>query len=647
MGKKLIFTIIILLVSCTLIFAFYYPRIPNSDIQRDDHGQDSIKSTGKAVEDTAMWNVTWGEEGLRDEFNEMVMGDDGYLYCIGTVYSYCESRGILLTKYDRNGTLVWNITWDGYQWDEGNGITIDENGSIYCTGFSDSFGDNNFITIKYHPNGTQAWNSSWGGDPLDNEGGSEVGVAHDGSIYCTGYISYFANDSSNMVLLKYDPNGNLIWDFVWRDYNESNGNVIVIDEEDYIYCGGYIFENGDQDAFLIKVHPNRTMMWNITWGTAFDNIYDMALSNESYIYTIGRNSLNASDFTLSKISLNGNLVYNITWGGKNTESGEGIVIDSENFIYCTGKSSTFEYEDIVIVKFDSNGTEIWHTSYDDINTNFAEDIEIDSDGFLYTSGRVYYNDTSKTDTLLVKFDVQTPQKPVNLLPLNGTLKLDNQVNLNVSIWDPNNDHMNVSFHDCSSDDLIGTAFNVPSGGVASINWTDLDWGTVYEWYAVANDGKYFSISPNSSFATNFAPGIPFNQKPENTSTIIFENIAFLEVNVSDPDDEWLRVFFYDAYNHTIIDIDEFARTGGISRGDWLYLTPNTTYGWYAVVSDGMVNISSPTCFFATKIDYTTATTHPYFIPSFEIEIIIYSIIILLVIYSPIEKYLVRNKKKEI
>lgn len=69
------------------------------------------------------------------------------------------------------------------------------------------------------------------------------------------------------------------------------------------------------------------------------------------------------------------------------------------------------------------------------------------------------------------------------------------------------DQMNLPYGMISGPpfELLGTVQDVPSDGTASFTWDGLDYGTAYEWYAVANDGTTQTNSPTWSFTTELSP----------------------------------------------------------------------------------------------------------------------------------------------
>lgn len=80
------------------------------------------------------------------------------------------------------------------------------------------------------------------------------------------------------------------------------------------------------------------------------------------------------------------------------------------------------------------------------------------------------------------------------------------ITLSCYVEDPDSDEMDISFY-WGNDDLIGTINNVSSNSTASLylpDFIDPDWpehDTLFEWYAVADDGKLTNQSINWDFTT--------------------------------------------------------------------------------------------------------------------------------------------------
>ncbi len=107
--------------------------------------------------------------------------------------------------------------------------------------------------------------------------------------------------------------------------------------------------------------------------------------------------------------------------------------------------------------------------------------------------------------------VQEPGAPPSPLPPTDPEPEDEaeDVSLNpelsVYVEHEDEENMDVSFYDASDETLIDTHEDVTSGERASIVWSYLEYDTVYEWYAVADDGQETAESNRWSFTTTTEP----------------------------------------------------------------------------------------------------------------------------------------------
>jgi len=84
-------------------------------------------------------------------------------------------------------------------------------------GDGNSFLSNDAFLLKFTPNGTLVWQRDWNGDGGRNESAGEgVAVAADGSVYLTGRSLVFGV-GQNVFLAKFTPDGGLVWNSTWGD----------------------------------------------------------------------------------------------------------------------------------------------------------------------------------------------------------------------------------------------------------------------------------------------------------------------------------------------------------------------------------------------------------------------------------------------
>ncbi|MBK7855604.1 MAG: hypothetical protein IPJ79_12505 [Bacteroidetes bacterium] len=140
---------------------------------------------------------------------------------------------LFLTKYDRNGNLLWTKSAGGMFRDFAYSIVHDGNGFIYLTGTfqgpSISFDtitlahnggiDQDFFLVKYDENGNVIWANGGGG--MNSEISNSIATDNNGNVLIAGYFNspslsigsftLTTNGDCDIFVLKYNNNGNLIW----------------------------------------------------------------------------------------------------------------------------------------------------------------------------------------------------------------------------------------------------------------------------------------------------------------------------------------------------------------------------------------------------------------------------------------------------
>jgi len=300
------------------------------------------------------WIKTWG--GTGGEYGYGITCDSDYIYVVGYTTSYgAGSYDVCILKYDKNGNKKWSVTWGGAAIDEGNGITCDDS-YIYVVGYTYSYGAGCYdvCILKYDKNGNQIWNRTWGG--TGNDYG--YGIACDDSyIYVVGYTGSYGVGGWDICILKYDKDGNKIWNVTWGGTSDDRGYDIVCDGN-YIYVVGDTksYGAGNNDVCILKYDKDGNKIWNKTWGgTSYDYGYGITC-DDNYIYISGRTQsygAGGAAVCVLKYDKNGNKIRNVTWGGMGVDYGRDITCDG-NYIYVVG--FTYSYGaggyDVCVLKYD-------------------------------------------------------------------------------------------------------------------------------------------------------------------------------------------------------------------------------------------------------------------------------------------------------
>jgi hypothetical protein len=152
----------------------------------------------------------------------------------------------------------WTHTWGGSKIDYLISATSDASGNIYFAGYTYSFGegDADVLVLKYDSGGNLLWARTWGG--VNNDFANGIGVDASGNIYVVGQT-----DDSALLLLKFTNSGTFEWARAWTDVNDVvglNGFDLAFDGSGDVYVVG-----GGFQAELLKVDPNGNLLSSQMW----------------------------------------------------------------------------------------------------------------------------------------------------------------------------------------------------------------------------------------------------------------------------------------------------------------------------------------------------------------------------------------------
>ena len=290
----------------------------------------------------------------------------------GTGTQIVTSNGYIgyIQKLDKNGNFVFGKTFSGNGPTIGTGITIDQAGNIYISGY--------FLgTTDFDPGaGTSNLTAS----------------SYDGFV------------------CKLDNNGNFIWAVKVGGSSVDYIYSIDLDQAGNILLGGYfqgttdldpsaatfnLTSNGSDDIFVLKLNNSGGFIWGKSvGGTGIDRCFSISCMNNSLALTgsfsgtvdfdpgIGIINLTGTGYLL-KLDNNGNYIRAVT-----SAAGNAICTDNNNNLLLATAGSN--------IKLDSNLNTIWNTPIAGATSNNS--ISFDANGNVYSTGnsgqfiRIYKQD---------------------------------------------------------------------------------------------------------------------------------------------------------------------------------------------------------------------------------------------------------------
>ena len=269
---------------------------------------------------------------------------------------------MFLTKYDTDGTKLWTEQLGSAGYDSGTDVSVDDSGNVYVTGWTNgslagntSAGGIDLLLAKYDKNGSKLWTKQLGSTSDDK--GCGVSVDDSGNAYITGYTYGSLDGNTNagyadMFLAKFDTDGNKLWIEQLGTDSYDNGNDISVDDSGNAYVTGITYGSldsntnaGSADLFLTKYDTNGIKLWTEQLGSAGDDYGSgVSVDGSGNAYVTGRtlDSLDGNtnegsyDILLVKYDTNGTKLWTEQLGSAGFDSGSDVSVDDSGNAYITG-----------------------------------------------------------------------------------------------------------------------------------------------------------------------------------------------------------------------------------------------------------------------------------------------------------------------
>lgn len=215
-------------------------------------------------------------------------------------------------------------------------------------------GNNTAVLAKYDTQGNLIWSKVLGRtDPWTESAGQAV-VVMDGHVYVSGYTRYptYGGNTLRAVIWKLDSAGNLVWTKTCEeeplaDVKKRNyplGPVVVT------ASGGHLFlaitrrdAEFVADILLLKYDQKGKLLWKQRWGSVKDDVVRGITSHRNRIYLVGETAGSVGGekdaFLVEMDAKNGEVISPDFRGGEFEDKAWGVVASGKD-LYVAGETET-------------------------------------------------------------------------------------------------------------------------------------------------------------------------------------------------------------------------------------------------------------------------------------------------------------------
>lgn len=345
------------------------------------------------------------EEGEKDIFFSKVYGEydaemgysinstlDGGYIISGATSSYWATDSLprivlpahgvtdaIIAKIDEYGDLEWLHTYGGDQYESAFNARETNDGGYFFAGFNSSSGAglHDFWLVKLDDQGSITWQKTYG--TQNSEIGYYGDVTTDNGFVLVGSRIPEGRIDKDIWLVKTDAQGNELWSHTFGDSMSQTATFLQeTDDQGFIMIGETIGVSSQTDIILIKTNNVGTEEWRkVIAEPGSDVPYAIKQTNNGYIMIGTTTSIGAGnkDIYLVNFDLDGNIVWQKTYGGSELEYGFDVIVETDGYV-LTGSTSSYGtmFYDMWILKVDLSGEMIWNEIYSGNNIDIGRSI---------------------------------------------------------------------------------------------------------------------------------------------------------------------------------------------------------------------------------------------------------------------------------
>jgi len=235
-------------------------------------------------------------------------------------------------------SIEWAKTIGGMSADGARSIIEGVDGGFIFAGYTFSSGNGNadILLTKLNDEGDIVWSKTFGG--VHNEYAYSVCKTSGNNYFITGFTNSTGSGGRDIILIKTDAEGNMIWEKYYGGEGFDVGNSIVQTGDGYILLAGNYTLPGrnDYDAYLAKINLDGDIIWEKTFGTTGNDWGNSVIetSDGHYLVSGTTNTEGASvigdtdsrQFYLTKLNTNGEILWEKNYGNLNGDHEFGLSI---------------------------------------------------------------------------------------------------------------------------------------------------------------------------------------------------------------------------------------------------------------------------------------------------------------------------------
>jgi uncharacterized delta-60 repeat protein len=278
-------------------FGFIYAT-GRQDVDNTNNANDNAYTAKLNANGTLVWQKLYNSSGTNEDRGEhLKISQQGNIYTLGKSWNGVN-YDVFLLKYDQNGNQIWVQTFNSGKNDLPQDLAIDANENIYVVSnkIIDTIGVSDITLLRYNANGQLIWNISYDGGKDDKAVRlSEVVSDKITLIGTTDSDTSLQSINYDILILCYDLNGNQLWNYKYDGvvHADDIGDDIAFSDFGNVYFTGHTNKSTtiipNYDIITQILDPNGVEIWQDVHNGSSDSsdIPNILFLNGANFYIAG------------------------------------------------------------------------------------------------------------------------------------------------------------------------------------------------------------------------------------------------------------------------------------------------------------------------------------------------------------------------
>ena len=369
------------------------------------------------------WAKTYVSPYFQSAYSVQQTSDGGYVVAGTSGSEYALEPDGRVLKLDSSGSVEWQKTFDGTQFEVLHSVQQTSDGGYIVAGANeyDSYGYRSGIwVIKLSSVGAVQWQKTF--DGISTDWAYSVQQTSDDGYIVAGY-SYYSSEAGadDIWILKLDSSGNVQWEKTYGGTDQDRANSVQQTSDGGYIVAGYSnsysnpYRSTGYNGWVLKLDGSGSVEWQKAyvgdpypydrldgdWAYSVQQTSDGGYVVAGYTYSYG---VGHEDGWILKLDSSGNVEWQKTYGGKRYDYLYSIQQTGDGGYIAAGKTFSFvaDESNFWVLKLDSSGN---IPDCDIIGTSDASIVETTAIGI---SNNITGNNSSATihNALILPEDIE-------------------------------------------------------------------------------------------------------------------------------------------------------------------------------------------------------------------------------------------------